>query len=70
MTRSFNSQKYGVITVIHKSVRKNIVFTITTGQSLTSDEQKIIQATLGYDPCGYHYDYISGDKWSCWSSCD
>lgn len=70
MTHTFNSKKYGVITVNYVRSNRNYYFTVTTGQSLTREEQKIIQEHLGYHPCGYSYYYISGDKWSCWNSCD
>lgn len=70
-TQTFNSKKYGQITVSYKRTSDAIIF--HTNVNITSDESGIIQAHLGYAPQGYHhYDYksnINGTSWKCWTSC-
>ena len=70
-TRTFNSAKYGTITVTQERKDNDIVF--TTSIAVTRDETAIIQQYMGYHPNGYSFECkpkTNITTWTCWSSCD
>lgn len=73
MTRTFNSKKYGVITVVSKPYKRTMTW-YHVDKPITQDEASIIQLKLGYHPCGYGiYGFATKPDHSTWTrgnSCD
>lgn len=71
-TKTFNSKKYGKITVTYTKYRSDMRF--ATDKQITEDEASTIQAVLNYNPQGYGFysfdNTDNGSKWTCFSSCD
>lgn len=69
-SKTFNSKKYGLITVSRKRSGRKYIFKIESGQSLEKEEMAIIQEKMGFHPAGYSFNYLSPTSWTCWDSCD
>ena len=72
-SKTFNSKKYGVITVTWKSDGRTMT-KYTVNKVITDEEASDIQLELGYHPCGYgKYGFKTTSTTSSWSrgnSCD
>jgi hypothetical protein len=72
-SRTFNSKKYGKITVISTYVDRTWT-SIEVDVIITEEEALLIQEKLGYHPCGYgFYSFAvkgSATTWKRSNSCD
>ena len=74
MVKTFNSAKYGTITVTRTqdSYRSNHLF--TSDRVVTKEESCILQEYMGYHPSGYSFENYkttaTHSTWECWHSCD
>lgn len=66
--KTFNSKKYGKLTVLSR--RRNSYIMFTCSETLTEAEAQIVQEQMGYHPCGYSFYDFNGKTWKCYSSCD
>ena len=72
-SKTFNSAKYGKITITRQLKQSNNWF--FTNRIITRDEALIIQGKMNYHPAGYGlYDFKvdndNGTSWKCSNSCD
>ena len=67
-TKTFNSHKYGTVTITYDRIGRSIVF--TSNRNLLRDEARTIQEHLGFHPAGYSFYDYEVNTWKCWSSCD
>ena len=68
VVKTFNSKKYGKITVTLSRKSKSNNFVVDKAVSL--DEAWLIQDALGYHPHGYDLYLFNGNSWRCQASCD
>lgn len=67
-TKTFNSKKYGKLTVTHS--RGGLGHVFTTDKAITQKEAGIIQQHFNYHPAGYGLYSFTGTSWTCSNSCD
>ena len=72
MTKTFNSKKYGTLTVTMQ--RRNSNYYFYTDKPITNNEASLVQLELNYHPAGYGFygfksDHL-GSTWHCFNSCD
>lgn len=67
MKKTFNTKKYGKLTVTQKHVGINYVYTVD--KEITREEAAIVQEYLDYHPAGYGLYNFEGKRWTSFDKC-